>query len=213
MRIVFAHCMNETWVAPVVGDLYRTSEVLDCELFVIGRGPNSFIHKNNYIDLDCLETSFFSCLSESLRYNTVNFTEQVDYEKILYQLSGITIHPEAIKSRLESWFSVATALLKIIQPDIVIVWNGMLAGRAVYAQAAQLLSLPLYYAEKGMLPDSWYIDPQGINPLSTVAKSMVAEDVTGEAREEWKSSLQMIDEKGDSAWEQPARKNQPGVGG
>jgi len=207
LRIVFAHCMNEAWVAPVVGDLYRASEALDCELFVIGRGLNCFINKNNYIDLDCLEASFFSCLTESVRYNTVNFTEQVNYEKILYQLSGITIHPEEIEARLQSWFSDATVLLKIIQPDIVIVWNGMLASRAVYVQAAQLFSLPLYYAEKGMLPDSWYIDPQGINPLSTVAKRKIAENVTDEACEEWKCSLQVIDEKGDSAWEQPARKD------
>ena len=207
VRIVFAHCMHERWVAPIAGDLEKACEGLPCELFVIGRGANCFITADNYIDLDVLESSIFSALTDSMCYNTATFEEQIHYEETLYQLSGIIISREDIRQRLQGWFSEALLLLKMIQPDIVIVWNGLLARRAMYAKAARLLKLPVYYAEKGLLPDSWYVDQRGINPLSSVAEGEVGESITSEAREKWLCALQMIDEKGESAWEQPARKD------
>ena len=205
-RVVFVYCYEDPWIAPIAGDLHAATNSLGYELFVIGGGKNDSIDKERYVDLDNLK--FSSLFYKSFKFaftKSVDLTELVNREAKLFENRPNVFYKEEYQKIFNLWFTDATIIYKIIQPDIVIVWNGLFAKRVAYAHAAKQLHLPVYYAEKGMFPNSWYIDSKGINALSIVAEDRPNIEISEEAVGKWKSKLNMINKKGDSAWEQPVR--------
>ena len=93
----------------------------------------------------------------------------------------------------------------IVQPDVVIVWNGMADIRGFIRETLNELDIPFLYAEKGMLPESWYLDPVGINAnCSLTPENLNCDSVDKAAIEKY---LRTIMTSGASAWEQPQRAN------
>jgi len=209
LRIVFAYCLRDSWIAPIAGDLYKASKTLGNELFVVAAGRECYLDEKCYVNLDSLESNYYmSRVFNSLQYEDIDLTELVDleYEHLKCVFDKEKESKDEIQRRLHLWFTEAVVILKIIQPDVVIVWNGLLSKYAVYAMAAKQLHIPIYYAEKGMLPNSWYVDPKGINALSTIAEKIIDFEIAKSDIDNWKLKFNKINEEGDSAWEQPERK-------
>jgi len=209
LRIVFAYCSDDPWIAVVAKDLEKASKNLGCELYVIAAGEHGPIKKESFINSDSFHRNYYlSTVFSTLQYPNIDLTELSNIESMfLKQLGGGKPEPpDVIKNRLHAWLAEAMMVLKIIQPDMVIVWNGLYSKRAVYVKAAHYLKIPLYYAEKGMLPNSWYIDAQGVNLLSSVAGQREMDlGVSLATIGQFKQRIQTIDRKGESAWEQPQR--------
>jgi hypothetical protein len=51
----------------------------------------------------------------------------------------------------------------------VITWNGSLLVTGALAESADLLGIPTFYMERGLLPGSLVIDPDGVNNNSSIA--------------------------------------------
>ena len=211
LRIVFAYCADDPWIAVLARDLQEVSRTPGHELYVIAAGKQYTIERNSYINTDSFYGNYYlSTVFKTLRYPAIDLTELTEIEALFVRQfgDGEQESTDAIHRRLQVWLAEAMVTLKIIQPDVVIVWNGLYSKRAVYVKAAHYLNIPVYYAEKGMLPNSWYIDPQGVNVLSSVAgKKPVDATVSGTAIDQFKKRLHTIDKKGESAWEQPCRKD------
>ncbi len=210
LRIVFAYCYRNPWIEPIARDLYTAFTSLGHELFVIGGGKNDSIYGDHYIDLDGLEfNTLFYKTFKFLYTRSIDLSELVNRECKLIEnrRKKVPISKDYIEKRLRLEYTEAKIIFKIIQPDVVIVWNGLLFKPSVYVKAAKNLGIPIYYAEKGMFPNSWYIDFKGVNPLSTLADKKDFTKISKDRIDDWKSKLESIDRKGESAWEQPSRKD------
>jgi hypothetical protein len=210
LRILFVYCWDDPWIAVIAEDLHKVSRILGYELYVVASGTSCTIDCNAYINTEAFKSNIFlKALFNTLAYRHIDLGELIDVEyRLLNQReAGGGESREAIKKRLGVWLAEAVIIMKMIQPDAVIIWNGMLSKSAVFSKAAHYLNIPVYYAEKGALPNSWYIDVQGINGMSSVAARHIGLDGTDDAIDTFQKKLASIDEKGESAWEQPQRRN------
>jgi capsule polysaccharide modification protein KpsS len=92
-----------------------------------------------------------------------------------------------------------------VQPDVAIVWNGMADIRMVAKDILLRQDIPFFYAEKGLLPHSWYIDENGINATSSLNQLCFKEDMNLEEKNRTEKYIADIIMRGVSAWGQPAR--------
>lgn len=115
--------------------------------------------------------------------------------------SALWSSPERILERL-FLFKLTASLL---QPDVAIVWNGMADIRRMVRISLSELGIPFFYAEKGMLPDSWYVDEKGINACCSLDSSSFAPVIRSAARQDTEDYITRIVGSGSSAWEQPSR--------
>lgn len=208
LRIVFVYCNADPWIMPICQDVERACNKLRHELFIIGEGGSQFINRKNYIDTSYLNLHFYiPTIFELLKSKKVDLSEHVNksYDFLNKQVKDKNISRIDIQKRIELWFAQAAIVFNIVQPDLVIVWNGLLHQRAIYAEAAKFLDIPVCYAEKGMLPESWYIDERGINASSTIAADEQIPEISVDKFTEWKLKLQLINKDGRSAWAQPQR--------
>jgi len=209
-RFLFVYCWDDPWIAVVAEDLHKAARVLGCELYVLASGTSCTIDKNAYINADFFKANYFlSTFFKSLQYNQVDLHDLVDVECKLLEWDKARIHEskDEVRKKLEAWLAEAIIIMKIVQPDAAIIWNGMISKSAVYVAAARHLNIPVYHAEKGALPQSWYIDPKGINGQSSVASRNIGLDCERIEREAFQKILASIDSKGESAWDQPQRQN------
>jgi glycosyltransferase involved in cell wall biosynthesis len=95
--------------------------------------------------------------------------------------------------------------LKILEPDIVIGWNGLADIRLMVKTAVTQIGIPYVYAEKGMLPESWYIDPAGINACCSLLPECADKCLDEVRRKEILDYIDSITTSGASAWNQPQR--------
>jgi len=106
--------------------------------------------------------------------------------------------------RLLERFDRFRSAFHIVQPDLVIVWNGMADIRRMIRIFLSEQSTPFFYAEKGMLPDSWYIDEAGINACCSLRPSVANAGIPESQRDRVEQYLQNVISSGSSAWQQPA---------
>lgn len=209
-RIVFAYCWKDPWIEDIVKDLDHATMQLGYELFVIGAEDTDCISKESYIDLDNLNfNKVFYKFLKSMCIKAPNLEKEIERDFLFFQRykDGSYANKGEIQQRLRYWYNEATLLYRAIEPDLVIVWNGLFSRRSIYAKAAKDLGIPVHYAEKGLFPNSWYTDPLGINPQSSIAKTKEIKGISEEEISQWKKRLEEIDRKGESAWEQPNREN------
>jgi hypothetical protein len=214
LRILFAYCSDDPWIAVVAEDLNHVSKKLGHELYVAAAGNSYGIDKQCYINTDAFNSNYYLCkVFESLHYNSIDLTwlSHVEYRLVNQQIGGEKIAQDAVLKKMHLWLAEAVIILKIIQPDAVIIWNGLLSKRAVYLKAAQYFKIPVYYAEKGMLPNSWYIDSKGINGMSSVAEREIGLDFSRKSINSLRKFVDIIDKNGASAWEQPSRRELTGL--
>ena len=113
-----------------------------------------------------------------------------------------------------SWSKPDTIILKLlffkivvsfVKPDVVIVWNGMSDIRLVIREFLEEAGIPFVYAEKGMLPNSWYIDPSGINARCSLTSDCTEQKTAATDQKDLLEYVRSIVSTGASAWEQPKR--------
>ncbi len=214
-RLAFVTCFPDPWIEPILEDVYQVCQESGYEVFFISRFRHGFpgygqTETSCSIDLNYEFSDPLtwpgarSTLPKGIEIDGLIELE-VEFLKRMGRTDGAS--PEQIARQFQDWAYDAMMICKLIQPDLVITWNGLVSQRAVYATVARYLDIPLFYAEKGMLPDSWYIDPLGINPLSTVARSGFdpGKAIEEKAIEKIKQKIAAIDISGNSAWEQPER--------
>jgi capsular polysaccharide export protein len=56
-----------------------------------------------------------------------------------------------------------TTLWKMIQPHLVLTWNGFISIQKILTILADYYNVPVFYLERGLMPDTLSIDPEGIN--------------------------------------------------
>lgn len=62
------------------------------------------------------------------------------------------------------------ALLEQEKPDYLVIWNGNKLPNQTVALAAQVLNIPTYFFENGLIPGTTSLDPQGVNYVSSVPR-------------------------------------------
>jgi capsule polysaccharide export protein KpsC/LpsZ len=208
LRIIFASCNFDPLIAAISGDLYKACNTLGWEFFFIAEGKNVFIDNKAYINLAHFRINpREKKVSDFVKVKKVDFETQSETDKkYLERLHKKPFKKYDIKKQLHAWFAEAINIFEIIQPDITIIWNGLIGRRAVYAKAAESLNIPVYYAEKGLLPGSWYIDSKGVNSLSTIADYKQVASLSYRETSAWRARLDAADARGESAWKQPKRK-------
>lgn len=102
-------------------------------------------------------------------------------------------------------FSLFNVTVNLLRPDIVIVWNGMTDMRLLARQLLQRLGIPFLFAEKGLLPNSWYLDEAGINARCSLDSSCIERMTSAEQETQIEDYIRSIADAGSSAWDQPAR--------
>jgi hypothetical protein len=135
LRIVFAYCSDDPWIAVLARDLQKVSKALGHELYVIAAGKHYTIERNSYINTDSFYGNYYlSTVFKTLRYPAIDLTELTEIEALFVRQlgDGEQESTDAIHRRLQVWLAEAMVTLKIIQPDVVIVWNGLYSKRAVY---------------------------------------------------------------------------------
>jgi hypothetical protein len=210
LRFAFITCSYDPWISPVLEDVLNVSRDLEYEVLILGSHKDALSCSPNFIDLEHL-------VSEPVIYNYPGplFAQDVDLSPLIrleiefLKRIGVPrgLGEHDIKVCMTQWLNEAIVLLKLIQPDVIIVWNGLISQRGIYARAGEYLNIPVLYAEKGMLPGSWYIDPLGINAQSSIADKEFIAKTHNRNLERMKEKLQVISKKGSSAWEQPERES------
>jgi len=208
LRVAYASCSEDNWVSPIAGDFEKISNNLNFEFFFIGRGSNNFINYKKYIDLNTIPLKKnLNSSTKSIENQINNFTFHVDLSLKIHSIKKANniITKETIRKNLRKWYEQAIYIYKIIQPDLLIIWSGAKGVRAMFKEAAYSLNIPILYTEKGVLPNSWYLDPLGTGPNSSFAKIYNNFQVSTNQIKIFEKKIEEINLTGASAWGQPAR--------
>ncbi|MCP4157577.1 MAG: hypothetical protein GY757_58240, partial [bacterium] len=209
LRLVYVTCSYDPWISVVLDSVLRVARDLDWEFTAIGSSDDHELLGNSLIPLEYGDYKpLFSPHPHDLLSVNTDLTHLVDIESEFMKRSRNYYGKSTgdFKKKFIQWLNEAVILLKLLQPDMLIIWNGLIEQRGIYAEAAKLLNIPLFYAEKGMLPNSWYIDSLGINAYSSIAGENFSGGVPDGDTEKTLKKLELIWNRGQSAWDQPDRK-------
>ncbi len=207
LRILFCSTSDE-WTFPIKKMLVDLESQINAEIFIISDKQEEY--KDTYID--------YSRFKSSLSYQKISDLQLRKYdiprELIDNQISflqadtGDKVSELIIKKELNLLFTQIEIFYEILEPDLVLIWNGQLSLSSAFKYMASRLDIPVFFAEKGVLPESWYIDPSGINADSEIAgKSDSFFKVPEEEIQEFINKIEEISRAGNSAWEQPQRED------
>lgn len=205
IRVLLASCFADDWTNQIGTDLEIIADDLGFEFILLADGPNKFVKDSNYFALDEFARKFDLTSITASSFLEKGLLDELKKFQFLFEKAGgpdRSIDLTMIDEQMERWFVEAVCALRMIQPDWVIVWNGHLTKRGVYAKAVQYLNIPFVYAEKGVFPESWCLDDKGINASSTL-RHINYDAVKGRGLEYWRDKIKEIDASGASAWEQP----------
>ncbi|MHC4481877.1 MAG: hypothetical protein ACYS1C_13060, partial [Planctomycetota bacterium] len=108
------------------------------------------------------------------------------------------------------WLRIWTVLLHAFRPDVVLVWNGGSTWSAALAAVGRFLGSAVLYGERGPLPDTLQVDPEGVNGLSAFARSSSDAELpalSADAEAELDAYVASVRRSGSSAWGQPDRES------
>lgn len=196
---------GELWLQELVANLVPTLESLGGECVFLSEGPAARELGGTWIELNKLdENPGFRRLATTYPDPVVKEKENDREIRFSHVLFGKKFSSTEALSRYVKWMHQARALFRLTRPDMVWVWNGMVYCGAAFAATAKEMEIPVMYAEKGVMPGSWALDPQGTNGASSLPglpDPRVEEDrITA-----MKEIIRQWDGGGDSAWEQPGR--------
>ena len=198
IRILFSIEAADQWILEAYRGFFDSLELGSHEIFctVYGvRDQADLLRKYNVIDYEKISYAGLNLLNHGLSSMT---SEELIRRA---QESSLWNSPEQILKRL----SLFKVVLSLLQPDVVIVWNGMGDIRRMVRIALSKLHIPFFYAEKGMLPNSWYIDEEGINPRCSLDGSSFERTIHPAERIKIEDYIKDIVKSGSSAWQQPSR--------
>ncbi|MBN1197436.1 MAG: hypothetical protein JXA62_08525 [Candidatus Aminicenantes bacterium] len=204
-RIAFLLPGGEPWVRKVVADLVPVLTSLEGECVFLSEGPAARDLGGAWIELDGIDTnpafrrmySSYTVAEPSVeesrrefRYCRARFDEKFSLEQV--------------RTRYQGWMKQARALYRLVQPDQVWIWNGVLYRGAAFAASATQMGLPVFYAEKGAMPGSWALDPRGTNGASSLLQVPEPAPEPGRVTA-MRKEISQWDQAGRSAWGQPER--------
>ncbi len=199
IRILFSIETNDKWIFDAYRYFYDSLNKSGCyELFCTVCNNNlsdEDIENYNVIDYGRISKK---CLNSFIPSSSDNLSKELIKQAEQFSLWA---NP---KKLLERFFLFANSL-NLINPDVVIVWNGMADIRGMIRWYLEKQNIPFFFAEKGVLPDSWYIDETGINAESSLTGSLLKYKLSPIEFEKTESYIKTIIESGSSAWEQPER--------
>ncbi len=204
-RILFCN-PTDTWTFPIKKMMANIQSELNVEIIVTyeeyEQKDDRFISLSPFLSSVAFQ-KIAKIESENLKLPHDLIENRI---KFIEKTHGKKVDRKKIENDLILRLGRVRMFFQIIEPDVVIVWNGNLSGSELFRREAERRRISLLYAEKGVLPESWYIDPQGINANSTIAK-MSEEFMEVEKKEiyKFKRFIGVIDQNGTSAWPQPER--------
>jgi len=204
-RLAFVLPGGEAWVRRLAEDLISQARSLDMECLFFSQGPAPRDLDGVWIELDRLHEIPGLDRLISLQPEPEISESVLDREYRYHQARfGGKFSAEDVEKRYALWINQARALYRLTMPDMVWVWNGTVYRSAAYAAAAMGMDIPLRFAEKGVMPGSWALDPRGTNGESSLLDS--DESFPGEdAVTSMKTIIRGWDDMGSSAWGQPDR--------
>jgi len=192
-------------------------ETADEWIFQAYRGFFDSLAENESYEIFCTACGISEQDELLRRYNVIDY-EKIPHDSLNHLADALSSKPaqelieQAQKSllwgsceRLLERFARFKVALNLIQPDGVIVWNGMADIRGMIKVLLSKLQIPFFYAEKGMLPDSWYIDEVGINARCSLDASSLSKTIHAPGKNKIEDYIQNIIKSGSSAWKQPSR--------
>lgn len=199
IRILFSIEAADRWIFQAYKQFFDLLDQNTCyEMFCTVYGVKErkeLLGEYNVIDYEKISHDGVNLLTDGLFLSTCEELSRQAHKSSLWN------PPEQILKRL----SLFKVVLSLLQPDIVIAWNGMADIRRMVRQLLSELGIPFFYAEKGMLPDSWYIDEQGINARCSLDSSSFEQTIDSEEGTRIEDYIKDIVKSGSSAWEQPSR--------
>jgi len=208
IRIIFVVCHFEKWLLPIMDNWKKACNELQIETAIVGENNENLVNNKNFINSGTMSLATLVTRENLNKYNLKisNLDIEDNFAFVKRQGGTALTTKKQIQLMLNAWLNEALLMYKIIEPDAVVVWNGFLLKHGIYAKAAKTLDIPIFYAEKGMIPDTWYIDSKGINIESKAAKANKIQ-VSDEECKAWNKKLEEINSSGKSGWGQPRRDN------
>lgn len=167
-RIVLVDGFDDPYVTAVASDWGFAASDLGAELLVVGtrtETAGAFLR---------LSRTALALLSRGLVGAAAPLEadpEEVDLERGFRRaLPGRRFSERRLAAELALWSREVACLIELARPDAVVVWNGLLHLRRRYALGVRAAGLPLLYAEKGPIGDTYYVDEDGVGPLSRLAE-------------------------------------------
>jgi hypothetical protein len=198
-RILFVVEGNSPWILDAYKELFNhfafnTSLEIYCTTALVN--DTETINAYNFIDYRRINRNALGFI------DLIGIAELNIDSQYLENSPAIWSSPQKIAERLIEF----KVIFSILQPDVVIVWNGMGDIRKVIMDFVKSQPVISYFAEKGLLPGSWCIDPVGINFTCSLdqnsLKPLGISDI--KSTEDYIAS---ISGRGLSAWSQPGRQS------
>lgn len=199
-RILFSFETADEWIFQAYKGFYDSLPKDRYEVFCTADGigdHTDVVGEYNVIDYKKIPHDGLILLAKSL----VSHQSEALLEEA--QRSALWGPPQQLLER----FAGFKVVLSLLQPDMVVVWNGMGDIRRMIRLFLSELHIPLFYAEKGMLPNSWYLDEAGINARCSLDASSVNRKLDLADKRRVEAYIRNNINSGSSAWEQPARIN------
>ncbi|MBI4581847.1 MAG: hypothetical protein HY718_19275 [Planctomycetes bacterium] len=208
-RILFATEANDAFVERIEASLARATVAGGEDLLVLvegrdpTRGPIPTIDLEEMIDPGDLPTRDYETILKELG----RLVEDTRWYAEVREESADRV---AIEDKLVAAAWSVDRILAEYGPGAVLVWNGLLGVRGVVADRARRAGIPVWYCEKGPLPESWYADDRGVNAASSIAgpplpddlRSMLETPLPNEERAVIEADIAATARAGASAWEQ-----------
>jgi len=195
-RLLFSIETRDRWILETYKGLFEAlKDNNDFEVFCTAYDTQDGDEEYNIIDYQKLTSDTLSSLSQ-------HWPGEVPKDIIerAEQLSAWT----PVKKMIQKYY-LFKSVFNLIQPDAVIVWNGMVDIRGMVRHLLCELNAAFFYAEKGMLPKSWYIDEKGLNAESSISPDCYRKHLSQHERKEIQDYIKSITNSGSSAWDQPGR--------
>lgn len=170
---------NIELLKPFVDYLMRTNK-LQCHIITSdATGKLTLLNSNNNVyTINELLLAYEGKDLKSSLINPVNVDHPLDLHlDWLYTPKDPVLlqHPERKTTqdyynwKRQQLVSAYHGFLRDLGPDSVVTWNGSLLVTGALADAADMLGVQSFYMERGLLPGSLVIDPDGVNNQSSIA--------------------------------------------
>lgn len=113
-------------------------------------------------------------ITDDYMCNKKKYDEDVDIQKcilqqVVYEKIGKIVPLELIMKQHKFYTAIYKKIIKDIQPDLCICWNGQVhIDQTSFNQVVKKMKIPTLFLERGLIPNSIFYDSQGVNATSSV---------------------------------------------
>jgi len=134
--------------------------------------------------------------------------DALDFDEVVGTFAGDALTRADRTRRACLYLDFWAVLLHVVRPQVTLVWNGWSVENAALALMARCLGSEVLFVERGPLPETLQVDPDGVNGGSAFAAQPFrseASTLSPEAEQAVAAYARRLRRGGESAWEQPAR--------